>query len=198
MFNHAVGLLIHPRQQWQALRDMSETTFKRNAPYAIVLALLPAIAWYVGTTEFGWQAAAGGVTYLAEHSALSLVGAFYFSLLIAVATIGYFIHWMSKTYDVKVDPLKGFVMASFIATPIFIAGVAGMYPQLWVNVLFVVAAVAYAVHLLYTGLPIMFDLPEERGHVFAASVVGMSMIVIASMATGLMLYWNMVSPPVFV
>jgi hypothetical protein len=197
MLNHAVGLLIHPRRQWQVLHDMPETTFKRNAPYALVLALLPAVAWYVGATEFGWQAAAGGVTYLAEPSALSLMGAFYFSLLIAVAAIGYFIHWMSKTHGVKVDPLKGFVVAGYIATPIFIAGAAGMYPQLWVNVLFALAAVGYAVYLLYTGLPIMLELPTERGHVFAASVLGMSMIVLTSMASGMMLYWHWVSPPIF-
>lgn len=191
-------MLIHPRQQWQRLHDLSEPVFKRNAPYAIVLALLPAVAWYLGTTEFGWRIGTGSATYMTEHSALSLMGGFYFSLLIAVAAIGYCIHWMSKTYGVKADPLKGYVIASFIATPIFIAGIAGIYPQLWLNIVLVLAAIGYAVYLLYTGLPIMFDLPAERGFLFATSVVGVAMVVGVSLMAVMVLYWDLVAHPVFV
>lgn len=198
MFHHAIGLMIRPRKQWQSLHDLSDTAFKRNAPYGIVLASLPAIAWYLGATEQGWQGRVGEVTYMAGHSALSLMGAVYFSLLVAIAAIGYFIHGMSKTYGVKVDPLKGFVVASFIATPIFVAGIAGLYPNLWLNLLLLAAAIGHAVYLLHTGLPIMFDLPKQRGEWFAASVVGMSMIVVVSMAAGILLYWHLVSPPEFV
>ncbi|UTA47226.1 YIP1 family protein [Simiduia sp. 21SJ11W-1] len=198
MLNHAVGLLIHPRQQWQALRQLSECTLKRNAPYAIVLALMPALAWYVGTTEFGWRIGAGEATYMTEQSALALMGGFYFSLLVAVAAIGYFIHWMSNTYGVKTDPLKGYVIAGFIATPIFIAGMAGIYPQLWLNIILVLAAIGYAVYLLYTGLPIMFDLPEERGFLFASSVVGVAMVIGVSMMAAMVIYWDLVAHPEFI
>lgn len=197
MLNHAFGLLVHPRQQWQALHDLSDDSLKRNSPYSIVLALLPALAWYIGTTEFGWRIGQGDATYMTEHSALSLMGGFYFSLLVAVTVIGYFIHWMSKTYGVKSDPLKGFVVAGFIATPIFLAGIAGIYPQVWLNVLLVLAAISYAVYLLFIGLPIMFDMTEERGFLFATAVMGVAMVVAVGMMASMVLFWDLVSAPIF-
>jgi len=197
MLNHAYGLLVHPRQQWQALHDLSDDSLKRNSPYTIVLALLPALAWYIGTTEFGWRIGQGEATYMTEHSALSLMGGFYFGLLVAVTVIGYFIHWMSKTYGVKTDPLKGFVVAGFIATPIFLVGIAGIYPLVWLNILLVLAALSYAIYLLFTGIPIMFDMSDERGFLFASAVLGVAMVVTVAMMAGTVLFWDFVSSPVF-
>lgn len=198
MLNHAFGLLFRPRQQWQALHDLSDDSLKRNSPYTIVLALLPALAWYVGTTEFGWRIGSGEATYMTEHSALSLMGGFYFGLLVAVTVIGYFIHWMSKTYGVKADPLKGFVVAGFIATPIFLVGIAGIYPLVWLNILLVLAALSYAIYLLFTGIPIMFEMSDERGFLFSSAVMGVAMVVVVAMMAGTVLFWDFISPPEFV
>lgn len=198
MLHHAFGLLVHPRQQWQTLHDLSEDSLKRNSPYTILFALLPALAWYIGTTEFGWSIGGGATTRMTEDSALSLMAGFYFSLLISVTLIGYGIHWMSKTYGVKTDALKGFVVAGYIATPIFIAGAAGIYPQLWLNILLVLAAFGYSIYLLYTGLPIMFDMSEERGFLFASAVVAVSMVVAVGMMGGMVIFWDLVSAPEFI
>ncbi|AFU98783.1 Yip1 family protein [Simiduia agarivorans] len=198
MLNHAFGLLVHPRKQWQSLQALPDKSLKRLSPFAIWCAMLPALAWYLGTTEFGWRIGDGEAIRMADHSALSMMGGFYFSLLIAVIAIGYFIHWMSRTYGVKSDPLKGYVFASYVATPIFLAGIAGIYPHIWVMVLLSLVAVSYAVYLLYVGLPIMFNLSEERGFLFASAVLAVSLVVGVSMMGGMVIFWDMVAHPEFV
>ena len=58
---------------------------------------------------------------------------------------------------------KGIVIAGLTATPLFIAGLVGFYPVLWLDLLVGVAAVSWAVYLMYLGIPIVMNIPEERG-----------------------------------
>lgn len=198
MLNHAFGLLINPRKQWQQLHALPEKSLKRLSPFAIWVAMLPAFAWYIGSTEFGWHIGDGEAIRMSEQGALSMMGGFYFGLLIAVIAIGYFIHWMSRTYGAKADPLKGFVFASYVATPIFLAGIAGIYPNIWLMVLLSLAAVSYAVYLLYVGLPIMFNLSQERGFLFSSAVLAVSLVIGVSMMGATIIFWDLVAQPQFV
>lgn len=197
MLNHALGLLLQPRRQWQQIGSLSEKNLRRQIPYAIVLALLPALAWYFGTTKVGWSIGGGEPVRITRESALSLAAVFYCTMVLAVVAIGYFIHWMAKTYGASSYPMKGMVIAGFTATPIFIAGAAGFYPLLWLDILLATLAVAYAVYLLYLGIPIMMGVSEERGFLFASAIVTVSMVMVVIVMVGTVLFWSYVSAPVF-
>lgn len=198
MLNHLYGLMVQPRRQWQEIAGLSEKGLNRQIPYVIVLALLPALCWYFGTTEIGWNIGRGGqVRTLTSNSALSLVAVFYVTMILAVIAIGYFIHWMAKTYGAKTHPMKGMVIAGFTATPIFIAGAAGLYPILWLDILLATLAVAYAVYLLYVGIPIVMNVPEERGFLFASAVVTVCLVMAVVVMVSTVLFWSFVAAPVF-
>lgn len=197
MLNHAFGLLLQPRRQWQQIGSLSEKNLRRQIPYVIVLALLPALAWYFGTTRVGWSIGGGEPVRITSDSALSLVAVFYCTMVLAVVAIGYFIHWMAKTYGARTYPMKGMVVAGFTATPIFIAGAAGFYPLLWLDILLATLAVAYAVYLLYLGIPIVMEVSEERGFLFASAIVTVSMVMVVLVMVGTVLFWSFISAPVF-
>jgi Yip1 domain len=198
MLNHLFGLLVQPRRQWQEIAGLSDKGFNRQIPYVVILALLPALSWYFGTTQIGWSIGAGSpVRTLTTDSALSLVAVFYLTMILAVIAIGFFIHWMAKTYGAKTHPMKGMVIAGFTATPIFIAGVAGFYPVLWLDILLATLAVAYAVYLLYTGIPIVLNVSEERGFLFASAIVTVCLIMAVLVMVLTVLFWSFVSAPVF-
>ncbi|WGL18126.1 Yip1 family protein [Microbulbifer bruguierae] len=198
MLNHLFGLMVQPRRQWQEIAGLSEKGLNRQIPYVIVLALVPALCWYFGTTEIGWSISTGGqVRTLTADSALSLVAVFYITMILAVVAVGYFIHWMAKTYGAKTHPMKGMVIAGFTATPIFIAGAAGLYPVLWLDILLAMVAVAYAVYLLYVGIPIVMNVSEERGFLFASAVVTVCLVMAVVVMVGTVLFWSLVAGPVF-
>lgn len=196
MLNHMFGLLLQPRREWQHIGELPENALRRQVPYVIVLALLPALAWYFGTTQVGWSIG-GEQRRITSDSALSLVAVFYCTMVLAVIAVGYFIHWMAKTYGARSYPMKGMVIAGFTATPIFIAGVAGLYPLLWLDILLAMLAVAYAVYLLYTGIPIVMGVSEERGFLFASAIVTVSLVVAVLVMVGTVLFWSFVAAPVF-
>jgi len=198
MLNHLYGLMVQPRRQWQEIAGLSEKGLNRQIPYVIVLALLPALCWYFGTTEIGWNIGGSGqVRTLTSNSALSLVAVFYVTMILAVIAVGYFIHWMAKTYGAKSNPMKGMVIAGFTATPIFVAGAAGLYPILWLDILLATLAVAYAVYLLYVGIPIVLNVNEERGFLFASAVVTVCLVMAVIVMVGTVLFWSFVAAPVF-
>ncbi|MBY6191631.1 Yip1 family protein [Microbulbifer agarilyticus] len=198
MLNHLYGLMVQPRRQWQEIAGLSEKGVNRQIPYVIILALVPALCWYFGTTEIGWNIGGSGeVRTLTNNSALSLVAVFYVTMILAVVAVGYFIHWMAKTYGAKTHPMKGIVVAGFTATPIFIAGAAGLYPILWLDILVATLAVAYAVYLLYVGIPIVMNVSEERGFLFASAVVTVCLVMVVVVMVGTVLFWSFVAAPVF-
>ncbi|WP_295798541.1 Yip1 family protein [uncultured Microbulbifer sp.] len=198
MLNHLYGLMVQPRRQWQDIAGLSEKNINRQIPYVIILAFLPALAWYFGTTEIGWSIGGSDqVRTLTSQSALSLVAVFYITMILAVIAVGFFIHWMAKTYGAKSHPMKGMVIAGFTATPIFIAGVAGLYPVLWLDILLATTAVAYSVYLLYLGIPIVLNVSEERGFLFASAVVTVCLVMAVVVMVATVLFWSYVAAPVF-
>jgi len=75
------------------------------------------------------------------------------------------------------------------------SGVAALYPELWFVTMVFLAGVAYSVYLLYTGVPILMHIPEERGFIYASSVVtaGLIMLVVL-MVTSAILWTNGFGP----
>ncbi|QFT53610.1 Yip1 family protein [Microbulbifer sp. THAF38] len=197
MLTHMFGLMLQPRKQWELIGSLPENKLRRQIPYVVILALFPAVAWYFGTTQVGWSIGTGNPVKITGQSALELVAVFYFTMVLAVVSIGYFIHWMARTYGAETHPMKGIVVAGFTATPIFLAGIAGIYPVLWLDILLATVAVAYAVYLLYLGIPIVMGVSEERGFLFASAIITVSLVIAVMIMVGTVLFWSYVSAPVF-
>ena len=45
--------------------------------------------------------------------------------------MGAFIHWMARTYDANPSMARCVAFATYTATPLFIGGLAALYPHMW-------------------------------------------------------------------
>ena len=197
MIHKAIGLLFQPRKQWQAVATMTEAQLRPYVAYPALLTLLPAVAWYFGTTRVGWQVGEGDITRLTADSALMIAILYYFAQIIAIWVVGYFIHWMAATYDADSNFIKGVVVAGFAATPILVAGVVGFYPLFTFDMLIGIAAVSYAVYLLYSGIPLAMKIPQERGFLFASAIVAVALVGLIVLMSVTVILWDMGFAPVF-
>ena len=197
MFNHALGLLVQPSVQWKRVSELSTPTMKTMGIYPCIMAILPAVAWYYGTTVVGWTVGDGDPIKLTKDSALAIILLFYFVMVASVAVIGYFIHWMSQTYGAESSLAKGIVIAGFTATPLFVAGIVGFYPVLWLDMLIGVVAVCWAVYLLYLGIPIVMNIPEERGFLFSSAVIAICLVILICIMVGSVILWDFGAAPAF-
>jgi hypothetical protein len=198
MIQHTFGLLVKPSAQWQTIANLPEKSLNILILYPCLFAILPAVAWYYGTSHVGWTIGAqGDPIKLTVASAKTISILFYFGMIGCVATIGYFIHWMSDTYGADSSFAKGLVIAGLTATPLFLSGLVGFHPVLWVDLLIGVAAVSWSVYLLYLGIPIVMGIPEERGFLFSSAVLAISMVMLICLMVASVLLWEMGAAPAF-
>lgn len=198
MINHFVGLLISPSKQWKKIADMPPASYNSLLLFPCIFALIPAFAWYYGTTHSGWTIGANDdVIRLTSESARIICILFYFTMLGSIATIGYFISWMSETYDANSSLIKGIVMSGLISTPLFLLGAVGSYPLLWLDLLIGVVAISWSIYLLYLGVPILMNIPKERGFLFSSAIVGVSLVIFVGIMVGAIMVWDMGAAPAF-
>ena len=198
MIQHTFGLLTRPSAQWRTIANLPEDSFRTLLLYPCFLAILPAVAWYYGTSRVGWTVGDQGETIkLTVESARQITILFYLAMLASVVVIGYFVHWMSDTYGANSSLTKGIVIVGLTSTPLFIAGLVGFYPLLWIDLLIGVAAVSWSVYLLYLGIPIVMGIPEERGFLFSSAVVGVALVILICMMVGSVILWDYGAAPAF-
>ncbi|WP_258807196.1 Yip1 family protein [Pseudidiomarina sp. CB1] len=189
ILNHIWGLYAHPREEWKSIDERHE-----SLPYALshilLIALIPCAAAYYASAHLGWSIGAREATFLTQTSALSMSVAMYVGIIAATFALAYLIHWMAKTFGASPTFTQSVELAAYTATPVIMSGVAALYPELWFVTMAFLAGIAYSVYLLYSGVPILMHIPEERGFIYASSVVTAGLILLVILMVGSAIVWT--------
>lgn len=197
MIHHVVGLFTHPDQEWREIKGEEETIGHMYLTHVLLLAAIPAISAYIGTTQTGWAIGSLDAVRLTTTSALQMTVLSYLAMLVGVAVMGAFIHWMARTYDSSPTLSDCVVFAAYTATPLFLAGIAALYPSLWLGMVVGTAAVCYTVYLLYQGIPIFMGISSEEGFMFSSSILAVGLVVLVAMMATSVIFWGMGVGPVY-
>ena len=195
---HTFGILTHPDREWQTIREAHESAPKLFLTHIILLALIPAAAAYYGTTQVGWQIGDGDIIKLTNSSAAQLCILFYAAMLSGIYIIGKFIDFFAATYGVEASEHNGIILAAYTATPLFLIGAIAIYPVLWVNMMAGVVAVCWSVYLLYEGLPILMKIPEDRGFMFASSILTVGLVMLVGLFAISVIIWSVGVGPEYI
>ncbi len=188
---HMFGLLYHPRAEWDAIKQEKHSLGHIYLTHLLFLAAIPPFALLVGTTQFGWSFVGKEFYYLSMSSAVPLAIGFYVALLAGMFFMAYTTYWMERTFGADASLERCLLFTTFTSTPMFLAGMVGLVPILWLNVFVVMAAVSYTVYLLYTGVPVFMNIPEERGFIFATSILTVGMCALVGMMAATVIIWGM-------
>ena len=197
MIAKLIGIMSKPTKTWESIASMPESKFRLYLAYPALLAIIPAIAWYYGTTQVGWSLGERDAIKFDAESARGIVPLFYLAHLVVIGVVGYFVHWMAATYGAESSTVKGIVIVGFCATPIFLFGFFGFFPAIWLDFLAGLAAVSYSVYLLYLGIPMVLGIPEERGFLFASAVVAVALVMIVVGMGATVILWDLGYTPTF-
>ncbi len=189
VLKHVWGLFVNPKREWVAIRDDKCTIGKCYAGHVLLLAILPAISGFIGTTQIGWSIGAGDPVKLTVQSAGIIAVLYYLAMIVGVFSMGWMIHWMAETYGAEVPLSQCVVLAAYTATPLFLIGIMELYPVLWVNLVVGIPALAYTVYLLYTGVPIMMGVSQDRGFLFSSAVLGVGLVAFVALLAVTVLLW---------
>ena len=103
----------------------------------------------------------------------------YFGLFLGVVCLSFMIQDLAKVFDAKPTMTQSLELAAYTATPLFMVGFAALYPVLWFVCLVGLAGLAYSVYLLYSGVPILMHIPEEKGFIYASTVVTCGLVLLS-------------------
>lgn len=197
MISHVAGLFTHPLREWKDIRDTDESVSHLYFAHVLFLALIPPVSMYIGTTRVGWTIGSGDPVMLTESSALLMSVMTYLAMLVGVGVIGGFIDWMSRTYDSSPGLSRSIVFAAYTATPLFLAGLCALYPNVILFMLVGIGAIFYTAFLLYSGIPIFMGISKEEGFVYASSVLTIGLVMLVALMAITVLIWSFGFGPQF-
>lgn len=199
LLHHIYGLFTHPREEWQDIEKERSNNKVLYQGYVAVLALIPVVCGYIGTVKVGWTIGNDELVRLSPDSGLILCSLSYVALLVSIFILGKLIDWIGKTYGADIDEKhpRGMSLASYAMTPLFLAGAVAIYPSITLNMLVVLAAMAYTVYLIYTGVPVLMHISAERGFLFASSIITMVLVTLVGVRVATVIIWVAFFPPVY-
>jgi hypothetical protein len=160
---------LTPYSAWPVIaREKGEASglFMR---YVAILALIPALARFIGTSLVGLYApiaaslAGALVTYLAS-----------FAIVYGLALL---IDALAPRFGGQKDFASALKLAVYSSTPAWLAGIFLLVPGLT----FLVILGLHGAYLLWAGLPILLQVPAEKALPYAAVVAGCALIVVVAL-----------------
>jgi len=171
-------IIIKPKVTWETIKGETSTVKDLFTSYAAVLALIPAVANFIGLSFIGVSSTivhyrvpvTSGLVYAVLQYVLTLVGMY---------VVAFIINALAPSFNSKKDMPAAVKMAVFSWTPALIAGVLGIIPALSPLILL---ASLYSLYLFYIGLPILMETPKEKAVPYFAVVIVSSIVVLIVMS----------------
>ncbi|TNG02367.1 MAG: YIP1 family protein [Gammaproteobacteria bacterium] len=186
---HVIGIFTNPRAEWEKIRDEDCGLGQCLLKHVMVMAAIPAVSGYIGTTQVGWKIGASGTHYLTNTSAGMIAILTYLAMVAGVIGIGAMIQWMSQTYGEPKSLNRSVILAAYVATPLFLVGFMLLSPILWLNMILGLPALAYSVYLLYSGVPIVMEISEEKGFLYASAILGLGLVALVAILATTVILW---------
>jgi hypothetical protein len=199
MFNllHIPGLVFQPKAEWQKISQENNEIPGLIIGYVLILALIGPLAGYYGTTMSGWQIGSREAVRLTPDSAMTMAVLYYLAMVVSVIGLGFMVRWMCKTYGGNTSLNRCIALSAYVSTPIFLVGIVELYPVLWVNLVIGLFALAHAVYLLYSGVPILMNISEDKGFLMSSALLALGMVVLVALLALTALLWGFGFQPNF-
>ncbi len=191
MINHVWGLIHHPDREWREINKEHESVSHMYAHHVLILAAIPVVSSFIGTTQVGWTLNGEEAIKLSTMTALGLGVLFYGIILAAVAAVGSVIHALARSHSHRPSRAECIVFAGYIATPMFLSGLFALYPIIWLCTLALVLGVAYTGYLLYKGTPSFLGISHKEGFILSSGTLGIGVLVLEFMLAVVVLLWSM-------
>ena len=168
------GLVLDPKVEWRAIDAEEHTIQGLFTGYVMILAAIPAVAGFIGMSIVGTgvlgvtvrMSLGAGIAHMVLQYLLSLGWVYVLALVI---------HAFSPKFEGHGDFIDSLKVAAFTPTPYWVGSVLTIIPALWI-VSFLVGL--YSIWLLYVGLPILTEPPEDKALPYFC-VVLITMIVLS-------------------
>ncbi|XDK22492.1 Yip1 family protein [Kosakonia cowanii] len=174
----------------QVIKRENETVSHHYTHHVLIMAAIPVICAFIGTTQFGWSFGENVVVPLSLSTGFYLAILFYCLMLAGVAVMGRVIWWMARNYPQRTSLARCMVFAGYIATPMFLSGIVALYPLVWLCALVGTVALFYTGYLLYVGIPTFLNINKEEGLNFSSSTLAIGVLLLEILLALTVILWG--------
>jgi hypothetical protein len=180
------NLLVEPRTEWQLIAS-DPPDLRPMLRYVAILALIPAVAGYIGSTYVGTEVSAGRF-----HDALptglikaliSYVFSFAIVYLTALATDA-----IAPVFGAQRNFNNALKLAVYSYTPVWLLGIVLLVPGLR----FLTLLGLYALRLLWAGLPPLMGPPRNKVLQYSIAIAVIAFVIVFALAiiqAAIMAFW---------
>ncbi|GHT71605.1 YIP1 family protein [Bacteroidia bacterium] len=151
------SILVSPKKEWQTIEAENEPHTKVFTSYVVPLALIPAVAAFIGYGLIGYSVLGVHVHSVSWGIRQAIVQ--YVAMLGGTYFTAFVINALADNFGAKKDFDRAFSLVAYAYTPMFVAGVFYILPSL--SVLASLAGL-YGLYLLYIGLQPMMKAPADK------------------------------------
>jgi hypothetical protein len=174
LVDRAKNIVLTPRDEWTAIDAEPASINDIYKSYVVPLALIPAVAGFIGTSLIGATIPGVGTVRIGFFAGLvSAIVQFALSLGL-VYVLALIIDALAPSFRGQKDMLAAFKVAAYSMTPTWLAGIFAIIP----SISFLSLLGLYGIYVLYVGLPLLMRAPQDKAFGYTAVVV-LSAIVLS-------------------
>jgi len=162
-------ILLKPKATWPVIDAEPADAASLYKNYVMILALIPAVAGFIGLSIIGMGIGAFGVSFrvpIVSGLANMVVG--YVLSLVMVFVLSLIVDALAPTFEGTKSQIGALKLTAYAGTAGFVGGIFSLLPAL--SILGLLAAL-YSIYLIYTGLPVLMKCPPDKAIAYTAVVV---------------------------
>lgn len=176
LMNRAKQIVLQPKETWNVIASEETTVSKLLTSYVLPLALIPAIASFIGFGIIGFSAGyfgrAASLEWGINQAVTSFIGTF-----LGIWVSAWVISQLAPKYGVTLSMSDAVKLVAYSYTPSMLAGIFYLIPAL--TILVIVGSI-YSLYVLYLGFqPITKVNSEQQTSYFVISLIAIIIVFVA-------------------
>ena len=178
LIERAKNILFKPKDEWKVIAGEEPNTQSLIFSYVLPLALIPAVARFIGFGVFGFHvgrfAGMSGIGWGLSSGIISLI-----TTILAVFVAAFIIDILAPSFKSEKNFGRSMQLVAYSYTPVWVAGILYLIPLLGI-----VASLLglYGIYIMYTGLGDIKKTPDDSrvGYMVVSAIVAIVIMWIIS------------------
>jgi hypothetical protein len=158
LINRAKELILSPKLTWEIIKNEDVKILDFLKTYVLPLALIPAIASFIGYGLIGFNLGGFGRIALLEWGVSAAIQSL-LSSFSSILIISWVISKLAPKYECEVSMDKSTSLVGHAFTPALVSGVFYIIPSL--SIIAMLGGI-YSLYVLYIGFPVMTGVSEIK------------------------------------
>ena len=190
LFTRAKNILLSPKTEWNVILTETETPQSLLFKYVIPMALIPALAFFIGYGLIGIDAIVLRISGI-RWGVVMAVNSFIASIL-TYYICTYVIDALAPSFSSEKNIGRSAQLVAYSYTAAWVAGIFNIIPSL--SILGVLGL--YSIYLFYLGIPPMKKTPEDKriSYMLVSALVIIVVGLVVNMVVSRIMYTFMGNP----